>query len=113
MDHKVIIAYQEVVVQLETKYGEGLDLDAILLLVGIQELGKGYKEFSKDEKMNLMHIAVCTILEPFGFYKFVSHDEDGWPHFDKVNNIPTLQPNEQEYLLKEAVTSYFRSNDYL
>ena len=113
MDHKVIIEYQAVVKDLEVKFGEGMELDAILLLIGIQELGKGYKEFSKDEKMNLMHIAICTVLEPFGYYKFEKEDEDGWPHFDKVESLPSLQPKEQEYLLKEAITQYFRANDYL
>ena len=113
MDHKIIIEYQTVVKELEVKFGEGLELDSILLLIGIQELGKGYEEFSKDEKMNLMHVAICTILEPFGYYKFVKEDEDGWPHFDKVDNLPALQPKEQEYLLKEAITQYFKANDYL
>ncbi|MCB9222964.1 MAG: hypothetical protein R2780_13635 [Crocinitomicaceae bacterium] len=113
MDHKVVIEYQEVVVQLEKKFGEGLELDTILVLIGIQELGQGYKEFSKDEKMNLMHIAICTILEPFGYYKFKENDKDGWPHFDKMHNLPPLNPKEQEYLMKEAVTQYFKQNDYL
>lgn len=113
LDHKVVIAYQEVVSDLEKKFGEGLELDAILLLIGIQELGRGYEEFSKDEKMNLMHIAICTILEPFGYYNFKEEDADGWPHFDKVENLPALNPKEQEYLLKEAVTLYFRENKYI
>lgn len=97
---------------MEIKFGEGLELDAILLLVGIQELGKGYEEFSKDEKMNLMHIAICTILEPFGYYTFIEEDDDGWPHFEKVEDLPPLNPKEQEYLLKEALTHYFRENKY-
>lgn len=113
VDHKVIIEYQAVVKDIEAKFGEGMELDAILLLIGIQELGKGYDKFSKDEKMNLMHIAVCTILEPFGYYQFEKDDDDGWPHFIKLENLPNLQPKEQEYLLKEAITQYFRTNDYL
>jgi hypothetical protein len=84
VDHKVIIEYQAVVKDIEAKFGEGMELDAILLLIGIQELGKGYDKFSKDEKMNLMHIAVCTILEPFGYYQFEKDDDDGWPHFIKL-----------------------------
>jgi hypothetical protein len=113
LDHKVIIAYHEVVKELEVKFGDGLELDSILLLIGIQELGRGYLEFSKDEKMNLMHVAVCTLLEPFGYYKFTEVDKDGWPHFVKIDNLPALAPKEQEYLLKEAITLYFRENDYL
>ena len=113
MDHKVIMEYQEVVKQLEEKFGSGLELDAILMIIGVQELGKGPKEYSKDEKMNLMHVAICTVLEPFGFYKYTHDDEDGWPHFEKVENIPSLNEKEQEFLLKKAVTKYFKLNDYL
>ncbi|MEX1001980.1 MAG: hypothetical protein WDZ35_07685 [Crocinitomicaceae bacterium] len=113
MDHKAAIAYQEVVKKLELKFGDGLDLDAILVLIGVQELGQGYRKFSKDEKMNLMHIAICTILEPFGYYKYKANDDDGWPHFEKVENLPPLKGREQEYLLKQAVTQYFEQNAYL
>ncbi len=111
MDHKTQIQYQEVVKQLEEKFGEGMDLNAVLLLIGVQELGKGHQKFSKDEKMNLMHIAICTILEPYGFYKFTENDEEGWPHFEKVKVIPHLQQAEQEELLKEAIIQYFVEND--
>jgi hypothetical protein len=52
--------------------GEDLDLDAIIYLIGIQELGKLHREFKKDEKLNLMHIAICRLLEPYGFYEFAS-----------------------------------------
>jgi uncharacterized membrane protein YkgB len=113
VDHQVVIAYQETIKKLEVKFGSEMDLDAVLLLIGIQELGKGLQNFSKDEKMNLMHIAICTILEPFGYYKFRENDADGWPHFDKLQNIPHLSPREQEYLMKEAVTQYFIQNEYL
>lgn len=113
VDHKVIIAYHEVVKKLEAKFGEGLDLDAILLMIGVQELGMGYKKFSKDEKVNLLHIAICTILEPFGYYKFSHNDDDGWPHFEKLENLPALEAKEQEFLLKQAVTQYFTTNKYV
>ena len=113
MDHKVIIEYHEVVNKLEEKFGQGLELDAILLIIGVQEFGKGYRSFSKDEKMNLMHIAICTILEPFGYYEFSHNDDDGWPHFTKVENLPALQGKEQEFLLKQAITQYFKENQYL
>ena len=47
------------------------DLEAILFLIGIQELGRIPKEnFSKEEKKDLMHIAICTLLENDGFFEF-------------------------------------------
>ena len=113
MDYKVELNFQALVKELEKKFGGGLELDTIILLIGVQELGMGYKEFSKDEKMNLMHIAICTILEPYGIYKFVSNDADGWPHFEKVKNIPPISNSDQEHLLKEAVINYFETNKYV
>ena len=35
--------------------------------------------------MNLMHVGVCTLLEPLGYYKSIGHDEDGWPHLKEKN----------------------------
>lgn len=113
MDYDVEIRFQKLVKQLEVKFGDGLELDSIVLLIGVQELGKGYVEFSKDEKMNLMHIAICTILEPYGFYKFLENDQDGWPHFEKIKSIPAISNKEQEHLMKEAVISYFETNEYV
>ncbi len=113
MDYKLELRFQELVKELEKDFGGGLELDTIILLIGVQELGKGYKEFSKDEKVNLMHIAICTILEPYGIYKYLANDDDGWPHFEKVKNIPAISNKDQEHLLKEAVINYFEENEYV
>ena len=49
---------------LETRFGGGMDLQDILYLVGVQEHGQGFRKFKKQEKMDLMHVAVCTVLVP-------------------------------------------------
>lgn len=113
MDYEVELRFQQLIKKLEPKFGSGLELDSVILLIGVQELGQGYKDFSKDEKMNLMHIAICTVLEPYGIYKYVSNDDDGWPHFEKLKNIPAISNKDQEHLLKEAVISYFEVNGYV
>lgn len=84
------------------------DLDAILYIIGVQELGKGPKKFAKDDKVNLMHLAVCTVLEPFGFYKYSHTDEEGWPHYTVESKLPHLNDVEQERLMKQAVIDYFK-----
>ena len=89
-------------------YGEQLHLDAIIYLIGVQELGQGAKEFKKDEKINLMHIAICKLLEPFGYYEFEYFDEDGWPHYKILVELPPLKTGEQTVLIKEAVVLYFK-----
>lgn len=93
--------------------GELMDLDAIIYLVGVQELGKPQAKFKKDDKINLMHIAICTLLEPYGFYEFDYIDEDGWPHFKNLSKLPALKAGEQTVLMKEALVSYFLKREYI
>lgn len=87
--------------------GEEMDLDSIIFLIGVQELGQGYRKFKKDEKINLMHIAICRLLEPYGFYEFEGVDRDGWPHYKTLEKLPNLKPGEQSVLMKEAIVAYF------
>ena len=89
------------------KQREELDLDAIIYLIGVQELGQVHREFKKDEKVNLMHIAICRLLEPYGFYEFDFFDEEGWPHYKVKEELPPLKAGEQTVLMKEAIVNYF------
>ncbi|MCH9660590.1 MAG: hypothetical protein K0U54_06735 [Bacteroidetes bacterium] len=87
--------------------GDALDLDAIIYLVGLQELGQLHRKFKKDEKVNLMHIAICRLLEPFGYYEFDYFDDEGWPHYKVLEQLPSLKAGEQSILMKEAIVQYF------
>lgn len=93
--------------------GETPDLDTILFIIGVQELGKGKRRFKKDDKVNLLHIAVCRVLEPFGYYRFDGLDNDGWPHFEFVEPLPELKPNEQSLLMKQAIIQYFEEREVI
>lgn len=93
--------------KMELRFGEGIELEGILLLIGSQELGKGYRKFSKDEKLDVLHVAFCTLLEPLGYYKFTGRDKDGWPHWDFVTTLPPLKPGEQKELVMKAILNYF------
>lgn len=92
--------------------GDELNVDGILYLIGVQELGQGHRDFKKDEKMNLMHIAICKLLEPYGYYEFDFFDEDSWPHYKIITELPNLKPGEQTVLMKEAIVSYFEALDF-
>ena len=87
--------------------GDPLDLDAIIYLVGVQELGQIHRRFKKDEKINLMHIAICKLLEPYGYYSFDFVDDQGWPHYKNLAPLPALRAGEQAVLMKEAIVQYF------
>ena len=93
--------------------GEDLDLDAIIYLIGVQELGQVHREYKKDEKLNLMHIAICRLLEPYGFYEFDYFDEDGWPHYIVKEQLPALKAGEQSVLMKEAIVNYFLEREVI
>lgn len=82
-------------------------IDTLLFLIGIQELGSGAQKYTKDDKLNLLHIAVCRLLEPFGYYSFSHYDEAGYPHFTELEPLPELKPNEQQILMKKAIIQYF------
>ena len=93
--------------------GENLDLDAIIYLIGVQELGKVHHAFKKDQKLDLMHIAICRLLEPYGFYEFDFYDADGWPHYIVKEELPALKAGEQSVLMKEAIVNYFLEKEVI
>jgi hypothetical protein len=83
------------------------DLQGVLFLIGLQELGMVKKQFTKEQKQDLMHIAVCTLLSSDGYYTFQGLDADGWPHFKQERPVPTEGVQGQERLLKEKIIQYF------
>ncbi|OSY88808.1 hypothetical protein WH52_03840 [Tenacibaculum holothuriorum] len=100
--------------ELSQQFAEGdeLTIDAIIYLIGVQELGQGRRRFKKDEKVNLMHIAICKLLEPYGYYEFDFFDNDGWPHYKTLTELPSLKPGEQTVLMKEAIINYFEALNF-
>jgi hypothetical protein len=83
------------------------DLKAVLFLIGVQELGKGKKVFSKEEKQDLMHIGICKVLSLSGYYRLEGLDQEGWPHWEMIKKLPHFDLLEQERLLKMHVIEYF------
>jgi hypothetical protein len=83
------------------------DLDAVLFLIGVQELGQGVRTFSKEQKQDLMHIATCKVLSYAGIYELEGLDQDGWPHWQQIQPLPHLTLEEQEKLIKGHVIDYF------
>lgn len=84
------------------------DLNMVLFLIGIQELGRWKKGFSKEEKQDLMHVAVCRLLSYDDFFEFVGRDEDGWPHYKQAHEMPPRSTQEQERTLKVNAIRYFK-----
>lgn len=114
-DEELKKRWERVVSLLSERFADGqsLDLDAVIYLIGVQELGQLHRKFRKDEKLNLMHIAICRLLEPYGYYTFDYFDDDGWPHYRVVEQLPVLKAGEQSVLMKEAIVQYFLEREVI
>jgi hypothetical protein len=89
------------------RFGKKPDMDAILYLIGLQEVQLFKEKITKEQKQDLMHVAVCTILIPGGYYELLGRDDDGWPHFQQIKELPSLDLRDQENLLKDYILFYF------
>lgn len=100
--HKLLVQLKEITGK------KPADLNGVLFLIGVQELGKGTLNFSKEEKQDLMHIAICKVLSLSGYYELEGLDEDGWPHWRLLRKLPRFDLIEQEKLLKMHILDYFK-----
>jgi hypothetical protein len=99
--------------KLVERFGKKPDLEGILFLIGIQELGQLRDNFTKEQKQDLMHVAVCTVLSSSGYYLREQVDAEGWPHFRQLKEVPALPLPQQEAFLKDHVLLYFQTNGWL
>lgn len=99
--------------KLSERFGSEMDFDSILFMIGLQELNKPYRKYKKDEKLEVMHVAICTLLEPFGFYEYLGKDEDGWPHWNLKENLPHLEAKQQNKLIIDAIIDYFKKGEFI
>jgi hypothetical protein len=98
--------------RLKDQFGKAPDLNAVLFLIGIRELGHIKRKFTKEEKQDLMHIATCSILSRSGYYELKGLDQDGWPHWSAKKKLPVMSLLEQEDFLKDHVIRYFEEMGY-
>ena len=87
-------------------------MEAILFLIGLQETGIIKEKITKEQKQDLMHVAVCSLFAPSGYYEMDSVDEDGWPHFKQLKPMPDMNAIEQENFLKDHVLLYFEGHGF-
>lgn len=99
--------------KLKERFEQELDMDAIIFLIGLQEIGKPFRKYKKDEKLEIMHVAICTLLEPYGFYKYEGKDAEGWPHWTLMEEIPHLEAKQQNRLMADAIVEYFKREAFI
>jgi hypothetical protein len=99
--------------KLMERFGKKPDMETILFLIGIQEFGELRDKFTKEQKQDLMHVAICSVLSSSGFYELDGADEDGWPHFRQIRHIAPMSLKDQEDFLKDHILLYFQNNGVL
>jgi hypothetical protein len=103
----------ELEAKLVERFGKKPDLETILFLIGIQEFGQLKEKFTKEQKQDLMHVAVCKLLSQSGYYELDKMDEEGWPHFKQLKRMPDMDMIQQENFLKDHILLYFQSHEFL
>jgi hypothetical protein len=103
--------WESLMQQMQARFGKRPDLNALLLLIGVQELNQGVATFTKEQKQDLMHIATCRLFSLSGHYELERIDEDGWPHYKLLRPVPFANLKEQERMLKWHVLEYFALED--
>jgi hypothetical protein len=98
--------------KLVERFNKKPDMETILFLIGIQEFGDIREKFTKEQKQDLMHVAVCSLLSQSGYYELEQVDSDGWPHFRQLKSLPQFNMIEQENFLKDHILLYFDQHEF-
>ena len=98
--------------RLVERFGKKPDLEGILFLIGVQEFGDIRPKFTKEQKQDLMHIAICSLLGQSGYFEVDGYDDDGWPHFRQLKTLPVMDMIQQENFIKDHVLLYFDTHDF-
>lgn len=107
MEMDLNIEWIKVQLFIRKRFDEVLDVQTILYIIGLQELGKNHQPLLKEQKIDVIHIGTCTVLMPYGYYQPIGLDDDGWPHFKNIKKLPNDMVGElQENLMKKAIIEY-------
>lgn len=99
--------WEKVKLFVQNRFGETLDIQTILYIIGLQELGKNHQPLQKEQKVDIIHIGTCTVLISYGYYKKIGLDFEGWPHFKNIKKLPNHLVGElQENFMKKAIIEY-------
>ena len=108
-DKSFALRWYEVRNRVKNEFGQRPDINVMLFLIGMNEVGIVKEKWEKEEKQDLMHVAVCKLFESEGYFTLEGTDDDGWPHYEANKNIPKLVLKEQDELLKRKIVEYFES----
>jgi hypothetical protein len=114
LNEEIRLKWSQVMDFFEKKFDKKPDLNAILFLIGIRELGElPEKNFTKEEKTYLMHMANCKLFSYSGYYQMNGIDRKGWPVWENLKPLPNLTLFEQENILRQHIIEYFEKEEII
>ena len=113
MQSDMVAKWKKVIEKVKDNFNKTPDTNALLFLIGMREYGLPRKNFTKEEKVELMHIAVCRLLSPSGYYTLEGVDKDGWPHWKLQKKLPYIDVLQQETFLRQHIIHYFETEGLL
>ena len=102
------VDWQKVIVFMNERFEKSADLKSVLFAIGLRELGRLKKKFTKEEKQDLMNLATCQILTVDGYFEVSHLDADGWPAWEQKKALPPMDAKQQELFLKRYIIRYFK-----
>lgn len=87
--------------------GHEVDLNGILFLIGVQELGFSYRNFSREEKLDLIGLGTCKLFSLRGLCTEDGKDDENWPRWKMSDELAGLSDQEKSDLLQELALEYF------
>lgn len=112
MNDDLLQRWWQLEAKLNERFGRKPDMEAILFMIGMQETGFIKNKITKEQKQDLMHVAICTVLAGSGYYQFAGKDADNWPHFTQLKELPVMSLAEQENFLKDHILLYFEEENF-
>lgn len=99
--------WENLCVHLKERFGMDVDLNGVLLLVGIRERELPLQEFTKEEKLNLISLGSCVLYQEMGLVDQVGTDRDGWPVFVQKSMAPDISEEQKIKTLQSCALRYF------
>ena len=100
--------WQSLLSDVESKFGRKPDVDALLFLMGIQSVGRGFEpDLPKERKQSLIMEGSYLAFETLGLYQRMGLERNGFWIWEKTGDIPKLDVDDQEKLLQIGILNYF------
>ncbi|MDZ4756545.1 MAG: hypothetical protein SGJ10_00215 [Bacteroidota bacterium] len=112
-EEEYILKWSQVNQYWQKTFNKPPDLNSMLFLIGQRETDQPKIKYKKQEKMDFFHVAICKLLSQDGYYEMMGYDDDGWPHYEQLKELPAIDIFTQEKVLKEKIINYFEQENII